>query len=176
MLAVVFGVVTLPKVTLSGVWNGKDGSHWKGRELAFDVWSPTLEARLEREQRISGQYRTARVANRTRSAGAAGYAAMNLGIFVYVCYFARAVLGRVPLDGPLTARFPLGLGCAAVAATGAVALLERTGLSPTAVAIAAAVVCGAAFVGVLPLTSGATRVAVDRASELSLGWVRSRVR
>jgi hypothetical protein len=62
------------------------------------------------------------------------------------------------------------------AATGVVALLERTGLSPTAVAIAAAVVCGAAFLGALLVTSGATRVAVARASKLSVGWVRSRVR
>jgi O-antigen/teichoic acid export membrane protein len=109
-------------------------------------------------------------------AGAAGYAVMNLVIFGYVCYFARDVLGRVPLDGPLAARFLLGLGCAAVAATGVVALLERTGISPTAVATAAAVVCGVAFLGVLLVTSGATRVAADRASELSVGWVRSRVR
>jgi hypothetical protein len=56
VLAVVFGVVELPKVTLYGVWNGKDGTHWEGRELAFDVRSPKLKARLERDQQIVDAY------------------------------------------------------------------------------------------------------------------------
>ena len=56
MLAVVFGVVTLPKATLYGVWNGKDGKHWEGRELALEVRSPKLADRLERDQQIVGAY------------------------------------------------------------------------------------------------------------------------
>lgn len=56
MLAVVFGVVVLPKVTFFGVWNGKDGSHWKTHELALDVRSPNLEPRLERDRTIVTQY------------------------------------------------------------------------------------------------------------------------
>jgi hypothetical protein len=56
MLAVVFGVVVLPKVTLFGVWNGKDGSHWKSHELVLDVRSPNLEPRLERDRKIVAQY------------------------------------------------------------------------------------------------------------------------
>jgi len=56
MLAVVFGVVVLPKVTLYGVWNGKDGSHWKAHEVVLDVRSPSLETRLERDKTIVTQY------------------------------------------------------------------------------------------------------------------------
>ena len=56
MLAVVFGVVVLPKVTLFGVWNGKDGSHWKAHELALDVRSPNLKRRLERDRKIVTRY------------------------------------------------------------------------------------------------------------------------
>lgn len=56
MLAVVFGVVVLPKVTIYGVWNGKDGSHWKAHDLALDVRSPPLETRLERDKTIVTQY------------------------------------------------------------------------------------------------------------------------
>jgi len=57
MLAVVFGVVTLPKVTLFGAWNGKDGSHWKGEQLALDARSPKLESRLDRDRQIIASYR-----------------------------------------------------------------------------------------------------------------------
>jgi O-antigen/teichoic acid export membrane protein len=109
-------------------------------------------------------------------AGAAGYAAMNLVVFGYVCYFARDLFGRVPVDLALTARFVLGLVLSVGVTTGVVALLERTGFSPTAVAVAAAVFCGAAFLAVLLATSGAARFAVGRASELSVGWLRSRGR
>ena len=56
MLSVVFGVIVLPKVTLYGVWNAKDGSHWKAHELALDVRSPNLEPRLERDRKIVSYY------------------------------------------------------------------------------------------------------------------------
>lgn len=56
MLAIVFGVVVLPKVTIYGVWSGKDGSHWKAHELALDARSPALETRLERDQSIVTAY------------------------------------------------------------------------------------------------------------------------
>jgi hypothetical protein len=56
IFAVVFGVVILPNVTLYGVWNGKDGSHWKGQELVLDVRSPKLETRLERDRKIVTRY------------------------------------------------------------------------------------------------------------------------
>jgi hypothetical protein len=56
MLAVGFGVVVLPKVTLYGAWNGKHGSHWEQRALALDVRSPKLETVLERERTIIEVY------------------------------------------------------------------------------------------------------------------------
>lgn len=51
-LAVIFGVVTLPKVTLFVVWNGKDGRHWQDEELDADCRSPKLPPRLERDLAI----------------------------------------------------------------------------------------------------------------------------
>jgi hypothetical protein len=56
MLAVVFGVITLPKATLFGVWNGKDGKHWESRELALESRSPKLAERLECDQQIVDAY------------------------------------------------------------------------------------------------------------------------
>jgi hypothetical protein len=56
MFAVVFGVVVLPKVTIYGVWNGKDGSHWKRQQVVLDVRSPPLADRLERDQTIVDAY------------------------------------------------------------------------------------------------------------------------
>lgn len=56
MLAVVFGVIVLPKVTLYGVWNGKDGSHWKSDTLALDIRSPNLAPRVERDHQIVTSY------------------------------------------------------------------------------------------------------------------------
>jgi hypothetical protein len=48
-LAVVFGVVRLPKATLYGVWNGKDGRHWQTEQIDIDPRSPNLTPRLERD-------------------------------------------------------------------------------------------------------------------------------
>lgn len=51
-LAVRFGVLVLPGVTLYGVWNGKDGRHWQHHELVVESRSPKVEPLLERDQRI----------------------------------------------------------------------------------------------------------------------------
>lgn len=51
-LAVLFGVVTLPKVTVFGVWNGKDGRHWQHEQLDIDCRSPKIKPHLERDLAI----------------------------------------------------------------------------------------------------------------------------
>ncbi|WP_233357346.1 hypothetical protein [Halococcoides cellulosivorans] len=51
-LAVLFGVVVLPKVTIYGVWNGKNGRHWQSEQLDIDCRSPTVETQLERDLTI----------------------------------------------------------------------------------------------------------------------------
>lgn len=48
-LAVLFGVVRLPKVTVFGVWNDKDGRHWQHEQLDVDCRSPKIEPQLERD-------------------------------------------------------------------------------------------------------------------------------
>lgn len=47
-LAVLFGVIRLSKVTVYGVWNGKDRRHWQHEEIDFDC-SPKIELQLERD-------------------------------------------------------------------------------------------------------------------------------
>lgn len=51
-LGVLFGVITLPKVTVYGVWEGKDGRHWLHEELDIDCRSPKVEPQLERDLSI----------------------------------------------------------------------------------------------------------------------------
>ena len=51
-LSILFGVVKLPKVTIYGVWNGKDGRHWQHEQLDVDCRSPKIEPQLERDMRI----------------------------------------------------------------------------------------------------------------------------
>ncbi|MFB6186972.1 MAG: hypothetical protein ABEI86_08935 [Halobacteriaceae archaeon] len=51
-LAVLFGVVRLPKVTVYGVWNGKDGRHWQHEQLDIECCSPKIEPQLERDLSI----------------------------------------------------------------------------------------------------------------------------
>jgi rRNA-processing protein FCF1 len=51
-LSVLFGVVKLPKVTLYGVWNGKDGRHWQHEQVDVDCRSPKIEPQLKRDMRI----------------------------------------------------------------------------------------------------------------------------
>ena len=53
-LAILFGVIQLPKVTVYGVWNGKDGRHWQHEQLDIDCRSPKIEPQLERELTILG--------------------------------------------------------------------------------------------------------------------------
>ncbi len=47
-LAILFGVVCLPKVTVYGVWNGQDGRHWQDEQVDIDCRSPKIEPQLER--------------------------------------------------------------------------------------------------------------------------------
>lgn len=52
VLSIIFGVLTLPKATLYGVWNGKSGKHWQNEILDVDARSPKLPGPLERDKRI----------------------------------------------------------------------------------------------------------------------------
>lgn len=51
-LTVVFGVVVLPKVTVYGVWNGKDGRHWQREQIDIDCRSPKVGTQLKRDLTI----------------------------------------------------------------------------------------------------------------------------
>lgn len=51
-LAILFGVIILPKVTLYGVWNGKDGRHWQHEQLDIECRSPKIKPQLHRDQTI----------------------------------------------------------------------------------------------------------------------------
>ena len=51
-LAILFGVIQLPKVTLYGVWNGKDGRHWQRGQIDLDCRSPKIEPKLQRDLTI----------------------------------------------------------------------------------------------------------------------------
>lgn len=53
-LAIIFGVLKLPKVTLYGVWNGKTGKHWQNEELDVVPRSPKFESALSRDLLIVG--------------------------------------------------------------------------------------------------------------------------
>jgi len=52
VLTVLFGVLTLPKVTLYGVWKGKGGQAWHDERLRVDCRSPAVEPLLERDLEI----------------------------------------------------------------------------------------------------------------------------
>jgi hypothetical protein len=52
MLTVLFGVLTLPKVTLYGVWKGKEGMDWHDETLKLDCRSPKVEPLIERDLAI----------------------------------------------------------------------------------------------------------------------------
>jgi len=51
-LAVTFGVITLPKATLYGVWEDKDDRNWKREEIDIDPRSNKLAAVIERDKHI----------------------------------------------------------------------------------------------------------------------------
>ncbi|MFB6250681.1 MAG: lipopolysaccharide biosynthesis protein [Halobellus sp.] len=95
-------------------------------------------------------------------AGAVGYGVMNLVVFVYVCYYARDVLGYIPVDRQTTLHLLLGGVVGSSLTFGVVAGATRSGLSPTGVAVTAAVACLAGFGGVLLAVSTPTRVAARR--------------
>ena len=52
VLAVLFGVIRLPKVTLYGVWKGKGGQAWQDEHLQVECRSPQIEPLLERDLKI----------------------------------------------------------------------------------------------------------------------------
>ena len=52
ILAVLFGVLELPKVTLYGVWKGEGGQAWQDELIEIDCRSPKVEPLLERDLTI----------------------------------------------------------------------------------------------------------------------------
>ena len=102
-------------------------------------------------------------------AGAAGYGVMNLVIFGYVCYYARGILGHVPVDTVTAAHLTVGGVVASLLAIGVVSVGPPTSLSPSAVAALAALVCLFGFGGTLLSLSSPTRVVARRVVELSRG-------
>ena len=57
LLSVIFGVLTLPRVTLYGVWNGKSSTDWDRETVDVDCRSPQVEPRLERHREILAAWR-----------------------------------------------------------------------------------------------------------------------
>ena len=57
LMAVVFGVVSLPKATVYGVWTGKTGGEWQDEIVKIDCRSPKLRKNLERNMEILDAYR-----------------------------------------------------------------------------------------------------------------------
>jgi len=51
-LAVLFGVLRLPRMTLYGVWRGKPGQAWTDQTLQVECRSPVVRAQLERDLAI----------------------------------------------------------------------------------------------------------------------------
>lgn len=49
VLTVLFGVLSLPKVTLYGVWKGKEGMDWHDEALKLNCRSPKVEPLIERD-------------------------------------------------------------------------------------------------------------------------------
>jgi hypothetical protein len=56
VLAIVFGVVELPGVTVHGVWRGKDELDWQRERVKLDCRSPTLASKLEGDISIVESY------------------------------------------------------------------------------------------------------------------------
>jgi len=52
VLTVLFGILKLPKVTLYGVWKGKEGLAWQREQLNVDCRSPKVEPLIERDMTI----------------------------------------------------------------------------------------------------------------------------
>jgi len=60
-LTIIFGVLKLPKVTLYGVWEGKEDRNWQAEELNVDCRgrSSNIQTILARHRRVANQYDTA---------------------------------------------------------------------------------------------------------------------
>lgn len=56
MLAIVFGIIELPNVTVYGVWRGKDELDWQHERVKLDARSPKLEPKLEGDLSIVESY------------------------------------------------------------------------------------------------------------------------
>jgi hypothetical protein len=56
MLAITFGIIELPGVTVYGVWRGKDELDWQHERLKLDARSPPLHANLEADLSIVETY------------------------------------------------------------------------------------------------------------------------
>jgi hypothetical protein len=56
MLAIVFGVVELPSVTVYGVWRGKDELDWQHERVKLDARSPKLDKKLVGDLSIVESY------------------------------------------------------------------------------------------------------------------------
>jgi len=56
MLAVVFGIIEVPGVTVYGVWRGKDELDWQHERLELDARSPKLASNLEGDLSIVESY------------------------------------------------------------------------------------------------------------------------
>ena len=55
-LAVLFGVLRLPKVTLYGVWNRKSGADWQQQHIEVDCRSNPVAEKLRRDRAITTEY------------------------------------------------------------------------------------------------------------------------
>lgn len=58
LMAVVFGVVSLPKATVYGVWTGKEGHEWRDEKVKVKCRSPKLQKDIERNIEILDAYRS----------------------------------------------------------------------------------------------------------------------
>ena len=56
VMAILFGVLVLPKVTIYGVWPDKDGLDWQHERLKFECRSPVLEEDLKTALTIAEAY------------------------------------------------------------------------------------------------------------------------
>ena len=56
LLAIVFGIIKLPGVTIYGVWRGKDQLDWQYERLKIDARSPKIGDRLEADLSIVESY------------------------------------------------------------------------------------------------------------------------
>jgi hypothetical protein len=56
MLAIVFGIIEVPSVTIYGIWRGKDELDWQHERLKLDARSPKLRPKLEGDLSIVESY------------------------------------------------------------------------------------------------------------------------